>query len=118
MANKSIQELISEAVRALGYGTPLGADVPPGGDYGRADGLWHKDHENARLIYAVETSERPNVVDALVKDVAAHFGLGLILFDECAKCGTSSALLPIYGKSGGFAGVSIFYLTMAEKASE
>lgn len=88
---------------------PVGPDVD--GDYGRADGKWHREVGTSRMIYAVETPFRPTLADESVRRAAETHGFGLVLFDLCEKCRKTSALLPVYGVSGGYAGKSIFYMT-------
>lgn len=106
----SISEEIEEAFMRLD--DPIGDDV--NGDYGRADGKWHREVGTNRMVYAVETicriADREILAPTIVGAAAIH-GFGLVPFEKCAKCGETALSLPVYGTSGGYGGRDIFYLT-------
>lgn len=109
MFDNIYEEVKTEVTRAfLALDEPVGSDV--NGDYGRADGCWHRELGTSRMLYAVELPYRPSLADEPVRRYANEHGFGLVMFDTCEKCRKSSALLPVYSASGGFAGKCIFYL--------
>lgn len=119
---QSVADLIKEATVAFDE-ERRGENIIDGVDYGRADGLWHFVAGTNEQMCGVEIALRVNAdVESLIAAEAEAAGFGLRMFGSCAKCNEQTALLPIYGVSGGFSGRHIFYLTapapQATKASE